>query len=66
MSNPLLEPFEAPFETAPFDQIKPEHFLPAIKKSIEIAKAEIAAITGNVVAQFIEIGRAIESFLVFV
>ncbi|MBT30968.1 MAG: peptidase M3 [Thalassobius sp.] len=47
MSNPLLEPFEAPFETAPFDQIKPEHFLPAIKKSIEIAKAEIAAITGN-------------------
>ena len=47
MSNPLLEPFKAPFETAPFDQIKPEHYLPAIEKSIEIAKAEIAALTGN-------------------
>ncbi|KPQ14586.1 MAG: peptidyl-dipeptidase Dcp [Algoriphagus marincola HL-49] len=44
MNNPLLDKFEAPFETAPFNQIKTEHFLPAIQKSIELAKDEIKAI----------------------
>lgn len=44
MNNPLLDKFEAPFETAPFNQIKTEHFLPAIQKSIELAKNEIEAI----------------------
>jgi peptidyl-dipeptidase Dcp len=42
--NPLLAPFQAPFETAPFDKINNEHFLPAIKTGIENAKAEIEAI----------------------
>jgi putative CocE/NonD family hydrolase len=42
--NPLLESFKTPFETAPFDQIKPEHFLPAINVAIEEAKAEIETI----------------------
>lgn len=37
MSNPLL----APFETAPFEQIKNEHFKPAFLKAIEDAKKEI-------------------------
>jgi peptidyl-dipeptidase Dcp len=41
--NPLLKDFN----TAPFSQIKTEHYIPAIKKGIEIAKSEIAAIVDN-------------------
>ena len=41
--NPLL----SPFDTAPFLQIKNEHFKPAFLKSIEDARAEIDAITEN-------------------
>ncbi|WP_026957126.1 M3 family metallopeptidase [Algoriphagus vanfongensis] len=44
MSNPLLAPFQTPFETAPFDQIKTEDFLPAIKQAIESGKKEIEQI----------------------
>lgn len=43
MINPLL----ANFNTAPFSQIKPEHFLPAIKTAIADAEKEIDAITKN-------------------
>lgn len=39
--NPLLEIFSTPFDTPPFDKIKNEHFLPAIQKSIELAKEDI-------------------------
>src|SRR5690606_3938538 len=42
-TNPLLESFE----TAPFSEIRPEHFRPAIETAIYTAKEEIAAITGN-------------------
>jgi peptidyl-dipeptidase Dcp len=41
--NPLLQDFN----TAPFTQIKPEHYKPAIQKGIEIAKAEINEIVNN-------------------
>ena len=41
--NPLL----TPFDTAPFSQIKNEHFKPAFLKAIEDARAEIDAITSN-------------------
>ena len=41
--NPLL----SPFDTAPFSQIKNEHFKPAFLKSIENARKEIDAITSN-------------------
>ena len=41
--NPLL----SPFDTAPFSQIKNEHFKHAFLKSIEDARAEIDAITEN-------------------
>lgn len=41
--NPLL----SPFDTAPFSQIKTEHFKPAFLQAIEDAKAEIDAITAN-------------------
>ncbi|WP_435579196.1 M3 family metallopeptidase [Gilvibacter sp.] len=39
--NPLLQPFNA----APFDQIKPEHFSPAIKTLIADTHQEVKAIT---------------------
>ncbi len=41
--NPLL----TPFDTAPFSQIKNEHFKPAFLKAIEDARVEIDAITSN-------------------
>ena len=43
MNNPLLQPFD----TAPFSQIKNEHFLPAIKQLIKDTKDEINTITSN-------------------
>ncbi len=39
--NPLLQPFDTPFHTVPFDKIKTEHFLPAIEEAIKQGKAEI-------------------------
>lgn len=41
--NPLLQDFN----TAPFSKIETEHYKPAIKKGIEIAKSEIDAIVNN-------------------
>ena len=45
--NPLLVPFDTPFETAPFSTIKEEHYLPAIKEAIKMAKEEVEAIKSN-------------------
>lgn len=45
--NPLLQPFHTPFETAPFHQIKNEHFLPAIQEAIAQAKQEVTDITSE-------------------
>lgn len=42
--NPLLAPFDTPFETAPFDLIKEEHYLPAVQQAIQMAKKEISQI----------------------
>jgi peptidyl-dipeptidase Dcp len=44
MHNPLLSPFNTPFETVPFTDIESTHFLPAIKVSLEEARTEIANI----------------------
>ena len=46
MQNPLLKPFD----TAPFSQIKNEHYLPAIKELIAQTKLEIDNITSNLEA----------------
>ncbi|VXB74660.1 M3 family metallopeptidase [Maribacter litoralis] len=48
--NPLL----SPFDTAPFSQIKNEHFKPAFLQSIEDARAEIDSITNNTEAPTFE------------
>lgn len=47
MSNPLLSPFGTPFDSVPFESLKPEHFKPAILQLIEDAKREIDAIVSN-------------------
>ncbi len=43
--NPLLKPWQTPFETPPFTEIAPEHFLPAFEQAFADHSAEIAAIT---------------------
>ncbi len=45
--NVLLKKFTTPFETVPFNEIKPEDFLPAVKEAIATAKERIAAIKAN-------------------
>jgi len=44
-SNPLLKAWQTPFETPPFADIAPEHFLPAFEQAFADHAAEIAAIT---------------------
>ena len=44
-ANPLLKPWQTPFETPPFAEILPEHFLPAFEQAFADHSAEIAAIT---------------------
>lgn len=44
MTNPLLKEFNSPFGTAPFEEIKTEHFLPALKQAIADGLAEVEAI----------------------
>src|SRR6202158_1810358 len=43
--NPLLKAWQTPFETPPFAEIAPEHFLPAFEQAFADHSAEIAAIT---------------------
>lgn len=45
--NPLLQPFKTVHETAPFNSIKIEHYLPAFEAAIREAKAEIQTIIDN-------------------
>ena len=44
-ANPLLQAWQTPRETPPFDRIKPEHFLPAFEQAFADHAAEIDAIT---------------------
>ena len=45
--NPLLAEFDTPFQVPPFDKIKVEHYLPAMKVAMEEHKKEIEAIVNN-------------------
>ena len=47
MKNPLLSPFKTPHQSAPFDEIKPEYFIPAIKKNIEESLKALHKITNQ-------------------
>jgi peptidyl-dipeptidase Dcp len=43
--NPLLKAWQTPFETPPFTEIEPAHFMPAFEQAFADHSAEIAAIT---------------------
>ncbi len=45
--NPLLKDFNTPHETAPFNTIENEHFLPAFKEAIKQGETEIEKIRSN-------------------
>jgi peptidyl-dipeptidase Dcp len=45
--NPLLEKFETPFGTAPFNEIKNEHFIPAMQEAVKAGKEDVKRITSD-------------------
>ena len=45
--NPFFQEWKTPFGVPPFEQIKDQHFLPAIQKGIEEQRREIKAIAGD-------------------
>lgn len=45
--NPFFSDFQTPYGSVPFSQIKTEHYMPAIDRGIEKARAEIDAIVAN-------------------
>ena len=45
--NPLLKPWQTPFETPPFTEIEPKHFMPAFERAFADHSAEIAAIAND-------------------
>jgi peptidyl-dipeptidase Dcp len=47
MTNPLLTDWTGPFGLAPFDQIRDEHFTPALETALARHNAEIDAIAQN-------------------
>ncbi len=46
-NNPLLQPFNTPFNVPPFDKIKMEHYKPAFEEAIKVNEKEIDAIVNN-------------------
>ncbi len=46
-NNPLLKDFNTPHQTAPFNEIKNEHFIPAFQEAIKQGEAEIEQIAGD-------------------
>lgn len=61
MTNPLIGEFNAPYEVPPFEDIKPEHYIPAFKKGMEEHNTEIEAIINNEEAPNFENTIAAES-----
>jgi peptidyl-dipeptidase Dcp len=45
--NPLLAPWQTPFEMPPFDRIAIAHFVPAFDRGFAVNRKEIAAIAGS-------------------
>ena len=46
-TNPLMVEWDTPFGVPPFDKIKSEDYLPALKEAIQIHKKEVDAIVNN-------------------
>jgi peptidyl-dipeptidase Dcp len=47
LSNPLVKEWSTPFGVPPFQDIKPEHFVPAFKAAIERQRAEVEVIAAS-------------------
>ncbi len=47
MNNPFLEPYNTPFEVHPFNDIKVEHYIPALEKAITDGLDEIDRIANS-------------------
>ncbi|MDR2083563.1 MAG: M3 family metallopeptidase [Bacteroidales bacterium] len=45
--NPLMKPFDTPFQTPPYDLIKAEYFIPAFEAAIEAHNMEIEKIVNS-------------------
>lgn len=45
--NPFFTEWSTPFGVPPFDQIMPEHYMPAFERGMSLQNAEIDAITSN-------------------
>ena len=51
-ANPLLQPWQTPFETPPFTELEPEHFLPAFEQAFADHAAEMTVMTlGQTIAR---------------
>ena len=46
-SNPLTSPWQTPYQTPPFNEIKNEHYEPAFHHALKITRGEIQAIADN-------------------
>ena len=46
-ANPLLQEWTTPYGIPPFEQVQPEHYLPAFKAAMAAELAEIDAIVNN-------------------
>lgn len=46
-ANPLIAPFNTPFNTIPFDKIQHQHFMPALEAEIKNSKAKVLGIVNN-------------------
>jgi len=47
VKNPLLDKWDTPFETPPFDEISEDHYLPAFADAMKLHNGEIDAIVNN-------------------
>jgi peptidyl-dipeptidase Dcp len=45
--NPFLQPYTTPHQTAPFDKVTNDDYMPALKEGIKQARKEVAAITSS-------------------
>ncbi|CDN31648.1 Dipeptidyl carboxypeptidase Dcp [Mucinivorans hirudinis] len=53
-NNPFFQEWKTPYGVPPFNEIKPEHYLPAIEEGMLLEKAEIDAIINNPAAPTFE------------
>ncbi|RYF60009.1 MAG: hypothetical protein EOO39_32685, partial [Cytophagaceae bacterium] len=45
--NPFLQPYTTPHQTAPFDKITNDDYMPALKEGLKQARKEVDLITNN-------------------